>query len=105
MLAVTVHGLSENASAMQSHVTAASDSTSYPGIFASHPCPCAPLKQHNDYDDDCNTCINCSCHAPLAVQQSLLSYNPIILDLPTPDPFKCFPEVYLSKFIPPHNLA
>lgn len=104
MLTVTVHGACESARAMQIYVIAASDSTSSPGISASHPRPCSPLDQHNNYDG-CDTCSNCVCHAPFATQQFQLHYNPIILNLAIPDPFKRLPEVYLSKFIPPHNFV
>jgi hypothetical protein len=104
MLTVTITGVHESAHAMQSHVTAPSDQASPSEISASHQCPCAPLEQHEDYDC-CDTCSNCSCHAPLTIQPLQLSYSPIILDLSTPDTFKHLPEVYLSKFIPPQNPA
>lgn len=63
-----------------------------------------PHEQHNDYDG-CDTCINCTCHAPLIIQPLQLSYNPIISNLGATDLFKHLPEVFLSKFIPPQNLV
>lgn len=100
MLIVAVNGVHESAHAMQEHVKALGDQASFSQISASHQCPCAPLEQHKDYDG-CDTCINCSCHAPLAVQQLVVHYNPIILSLGFSDPYQYLPEVYLSKFIPP----
>jgi len=105
MLTVTINAVHESAHAMQSHVTAVSGRAPHPEISASHQCPCAPLGQHKDYDG-CDSCINCACHAPLTIQPIQLSYNPSILDdLYASDPFKFLPPVYLSKFIPPQNLA
>lgn len=105
MLAVMGNGVHESAHGMQTHVTAASDQASPSEISASHQCPCAPLEQHNDYDG-CDTCVNCTCHAPLTIQPFQLSYNPSILDnLYASDPFKHLPEVYLTRFIPPQSLA
>lgn len=102
-LAVTFNCVHASAHAMQGHVTAASDRP-HSEISVSHQCPCAPSEQHEDYDG-CDTCVNCACHAPLAMHQFQLSYNPIILDLSIFDPFTRLPEVYLSKFIPPQNQA
>ena len=104
MLAVTINGVHNSAHAMQSHVTAENDQVSASEITAPHQCPCAPHEQHED-SDCCDSCINCACHAPLAVQPFKLGYNPIILDLNTSDTFKHLPEVYLSRFIPPQIQA
>jgi hypothetical protein len=104
MLTAMLVGMHESAHAMQSHVTAASDQASSSENSASHQCPCPPLEGHKDCDD-CDTCINCACNATLTIEQFQLSYNPIIIDLSTSDPFKHLPEVYLSKFIPPENLV
>jgi len=105
MLTVMGNGVHESAHAMHTHVTAARESASQPEISESHQCPCAPLEQHKDYDG-CDTCVNCSCHAPLTIQPFQLSYNPSIMDnLYASDPFKHLPEVYLTKFIPPQNPA
>lgn len=38
-------------------------------------------------------------------QAPLISYSPHITAHVTTEPFKAVPEVYLDKFIPPHNLA
>ena len=101
---VAVNGVYGSACSMQSHVTDVSDQEVPLEISASLQQPCPPFEQCKDYDG-CNTCINCACHAPLSFQQFQLSYNPSISDLTIPDPFKSFPEVYLSKFIPPQNHA
>ncbi len=105
MLIVAVHGVHESAHAMQGSVTASNDSAITKAEYsAPQHCPCAPPVQHKDYDG-CDTCINCSCHAPLAVQQLVINYNPIILNAGFSDPYQHLPEVFLSKFIPPQNLA
>jgi hypothetical protein len=105
MLVVTVHGVHESAHAMQISVTVSNDSAiTKAECSAPQKCPCTPPSQHKDYDG-CDTCINCSCHAPLAVQQLVIHYNPILLNVGFSDPYQHLPEVFLSKFIPPQNLA
>ena len=105
MLVVTVHGVHESAHAMQGSVTASDDSVITKAEYsAPHNCPCTPPVQHKDYDG-CDTCVNCSCHAPLSVQPLVLNYDPIILSLRFSDPYQYLPEVFLSKFIPPQILA
>ena len=104
MLTATIHCVHESAHAMQSNVAEADNQGLHSEISTPHQCPCTPLEQHND-DDGCDTCINCTCHAPLAIQPLQLSYNPIISNLSTSDPFKHLPEVYLSKFVPPQILV
>jgi len=96
-------GVYESA-AMESHASSASAQAACCEISASHHCPCSPLEQHNDYDG-CDTCDDCGCHAPLTTSPFRLSYNPIISDQTSIDPFKHLPEVYLPKFIPPQNLV
>ena len=103
ILTVTINGIYESARAMQSHVKMVNDQL-LSRISSTHQCPCTPLEQRKDYDG-CDTCTNCTCHAPLTIQSLQLRYNPVVSDLNTPDPFKHLPEVYLSKFIPPQNLA
>jgi hypothetical protein len=104
ILTVTVNGVYGSASSIQSHVTDVSDQEEPLEISAPLPQPCSPFGQCKDYDG-CDTCVNCACHTPLPFQQFQLSYNPIISDVTIPHPFMRFPEVYLSKFIPPQNLA
>lgn len=102
MLTMTLSSVHESAHAMQDHVKAADYQLSLSEISAPHQCPCSPVEQHKDYDG-CDSCVNCSCHAPLTVQHLTPDYNPSSLDLQTFDPFKFIPEVYLSKFIPPQK--
>jgi len=104
MLTVTINGAHACAHDMDSHLSAAGGQASPLEISASHHCPCCPVEQHNDCDD-CDACMNCACHAPLAIQSFQIDYNPSILDLSASDPFKHLPDVYLSKFIPPHILV
>lgn len=103
MLTVTINGVHESAHALQSRVAAEDQEeahSAHSALSAPHQCPCTPFEGHKDYDD-CDTCVNCSCHAPLTVQPLKLVYNPIVVALSTYDPYRLLPEVYLSKFIPP----
>jgi len=104
MVTLIVYGVYECAHAMQKPLSAANySSITDAGISAPHQCPCTP-PVHKDYDG-CDTCINCPCHASLTIQQLVLNYNPIILNLGFFDPYQHIPVVFLSKFIPPQNLA
>lgn len=103
MLAVTVNCAHESAHAMQNHVLAASEQASPAEVSGPGQLPCAPQGQHSDCDD-CDTCLNCACHAPLTVEPFIkLGYDPTMLNLIAPDPFRRVPEVYLSWFIPPKS--
>jgi hypothetical protein len=104
MLIVVVNCMHKSAHAMQDHVKASGDQASLSQIYAPHQCPCVPLEQHEEHDV-CDTCINCACHAPLGVQQLVISYNPIVLKLHFSDPYQYLPEVFLSKFVPPQIQA
>lgn len=105
MVITVLHGVHECAHAMQHYVVSTSDpAVSHSELSASHEPPCTPPAQHKD-SDGCDSCINCPCHAPLDVPQLGLNYNPIILSLGFSDPYQYLPEVFLSKFIPPQNLA
>ncbi len=103
MLTIAINGVCESAHAMESQLSAASDQASQSELSASDQCPCCPLE--NKEFDDCNTCMNCACHASVTIQQFQLSYNPSILKLNLSEPFKYLPEVFLSKFIPPQKHA
>lgn len=100
MLSVAINGMHANAHAGQGH-GAPSGCHQESGGDAH---PSTPFEPHQD-DDGCNSCINCTCHAPLTVQPFQLSYSPIIMTLRLSAPFRHLPEVYLSKFIPPQNHA
>ena len=98
MLVVTTHLVHEEAHALQGTILSSVHSSI--DDCTSHQPPSPSGQQHADFDG-CDTCINCACHAPLAVQQLVVHYNPIILSLGFSDPYQYLPEVYLSKFIPP----
>ena len=103
MLIMAVNGVHESAHAMQDHVKASNYQVSLSQVSAPHQCPCTPPAEHKDYDG-CNTCINCTCHAPMTIQQIQISYNPSILDnLYASPPFIFLPKVYLSLFVPPDS--
>jgi hypothetical protein len=104
LLTMAIHVMHESAHAMQSHVIATSAHKTPSKNSTSHQSPCSPLEQNEDYDC-CDICVNCACHASLALQQFQLGYLPIILGLSSYDQFRQHPEVFLPKFIPPQNLA
>lgn len=101
MLGVTINGAHESAHAMQNPVKSASSALDAP---APDNTPCTPFEHHQDYDG-CDSCVNCACHSSMPVLSFKLSYDPVISDLSTSDPFKYLPEVYLTKFIPPQIQA
>jgi hypothetical protein len=101
MLTITMNGAHESAHAMQSHVNTASSVLEAP---ATQDTPCTPFEHHQDYDG-CDSCVNCACHASLTIQPFDFGYNPIILLLKNRVVFEYLPKVYLSKFVPPQNLA
>ena len=105
ILLVAVNGVFQSAHAMQSCIATAMDSTiTHVESSTPHGCPSTPSEQHEDYDN-CDTCIGCACHASLAAQQLMNNYAPLVLSLRLSDPYQHIPEVFLSKFIPPQNLA
>jgi len=104
MLTVTINGVHARDHAGQTHETAVCDRAAHTEIPASQDGPCAPPGQHEEHDG-CDTCVNCTCHAPLAMQPFQLSYNPVILDLYISAPLNFLPEVYLSLFVPPDSAA
>ena len=68
--------------------------------------PCCPIDDHDHADiEHCTSCLHCACNAPLAAQNTLLSYAPSVSLLNPIDRLNHLPEVYLPKFIPPQNLA
>jgi hypothetical protein len=105
ILLVAVNGVFASSHSMQSCLSAAMDSAiTRVESSAPHVYPSAPPEQHDDYDN-CDTCIGCPCHASLVAQQLLHNYTPFVLSLRLSDPYQYIPEVFLSKFIPPQNLA
>ena len=66
--------------------------------------PACPHEEQSDVDQCASSCY-CSCHLPVTVQPLRLLHVPIISRLLVYEPFTALPEVFLSKFIPPQNLA
>ena len=104
MMIAVVHGVHENAHAMQIRATESGYTASTEANSIPHHCPCPPSEQHQDYDG-CDSCANCVCHASLSMYQFTLSYSPLVLALKPFEPPFYIPEVYLSRFIPPQNQA
>ena len=66
--------------------------------------PCCPDGEHSD-GDHCQSCLSCPCHAPLAGDTFQLHYSPSFRILLFVEHHTAPPDVYLSKFVPPQNLA
>ena len=103
VLTVAFNGVCQSAHAMQDHLSCATDGASQSAVSAANGCPCCPV-EHDD-SGACDDCVNCLCHASVILQPFRLSFIPVTFDIDPADPFNCFPEVYLPKFIPPQNLA
>ncbi len=104
MLTATLHGVHENALAMQDHASG-SGCTASSGDHAAHHHSHDPSPEHDGDHGCCDSCVNCVCHASLAMHQFTLSYSPLVTALTPFEPYRHLPEVFLSKFIPPENLA
>lgn len=104
MLTMLITAVHESVHAIQCQVKSVSEQAIRSEIAVSHQSPCSPLDQHKDFDG-CDTCANCTCHAPLSSQPVQISYHPVVLTLHTSEPYRFLPKVFLSKFIPPQILA
>lgn len=51
----------------------------------------------------CDSFCHCACHPPLTVQPFAIVCSVHVSPLTFSEPHKALPEVYLSKFIPPHQ--
>lgn len=67
--------------------------------------PVCPCDDHSTDSGHCGISCQCPCHASLTPQPVQVGCSPQISPLLFFEPFKALPEVYLSKFIPPQNLA
>ena len=66
--------------------------------------PCCPDTGHSD-GDHCQSCLSCPCHAPLAGDTIQFNHSPSFRLLSFVEHHTAPPDVYLSKFVPPQNLA
>lgn len=66
--------------------------------------PCCPDTGHGERDH-CQSCLSCSCHAPLAGDTLYLHYSLSFRILSFVEHHTAPPDVYLPKFVPPQNLA
>jgi len=67
-------------------------------------CPSCPADNQSS-PDRCDSTCHCPCHAPLMAQPVQIASSQQITPLLFCESFKALPEVYLSKFIPPHITA
>ena len=74
-------------------------------IVAEKAGPLCPCGQQSDNDNRCDSCRYCCCHAPLISQSVQVEYTPQVISITSSEPFTALPEVYLSKFVPPHILV
>lgn len=106
MVIMAVHGALESAHAMNCHVFPPSQTAiTAPDLSAPNDCPCNPPTEQQEESDCCDTCLNCSCHTLLSSHRLLLRYAPLVLKVGSSEPYRHLPQVFLSKFIPPQNLA
>ena len=96
--------LSGFAHAAELSVNACAAETVAPHGETGHQCPTCPVDEHST-PDHCDSSCHCPCHAPLMLQPVEVACSRQITLLLFSEPFKALPEVYLSKFIPPHILV
>jgi len=104
ILTISVTGFCRGANAMElSGYSGNSQAVSYLDTIEKG-CSTGPADKHS-VPDHCDSSCNCPCHAPLTVEPVRISCSQKISSLTSFEPFKAIPEVYLSRFIPPQNLA
>jgi len=67
-------------------------------------CPSCPADDHAA-PGQCDSACYCDCHAPLKASPFQLVCNQLFSQLSFSESSKAIPEVFLSKFVPPQNLA
>jgi hypothetical protein len=67
--------------------------------------PCVPSQEQSSGDHFCCGACNGPCHAPVSSTPVVIAYTPVSTPLSFAEISPFIPEVYLSKFIPPQNLA
>lgn len=71
---------------------------------ATEPCQDCPGDSHSDTGSRDLLC-DCPCQPTLIEPLTQLGHFPLVEDLVLPERFTAFPEIYLTKFVPPQNLA
>ena len=100
MVAVAIHGALDRAhTAPESASTILKPALSKSVLSTPHSTPCAPSGHHTDADG-CDSCVNCSCHAPLLSQQPLLSYAPLVSPLSFSIPYQYLPKYFQQSSSP-----
>lgn len=107
ILTLSTAGLCRDACADEIAMDKSIKSASSAGSFfaAEKTVPICPYGQQSDNGNRCDSCRYCSCHAPLISQPVQVVYSAQVIYITSSEPFKAFPEVYLSKFVPPHILV
>ncbi|HJV66113.1 MAG TPA: hypothetical protein VJ550_10300 [Geomonas sp.] len=67
--------------------------------------PCCPCDDDDSPSGHCNPFCSCACHAHLPTEALLVVFTEVVTPLEFHEAPQAIPEVYLSKFIPPHILA
>jgi len=67
-------------------------------------CPDYPADEQS-VPHECDSSCHCPCHAQLNAEPVQIGSSPPASHLYVFEPFQSLPEVYLSRFIPPHILA
>lgn len=103
LLTMSVTGFCRSACATEQPGDAKYEHGGYLSAFEKG-CPSCPIDEHSTADH-CDSSCHCACHAPLTAQPVQVVCSQLIAPLVFPELFKALPEVYLSKFIPPHILV
>jgi len=73
-------------------------------MAAADHCPSCP-GEGDAHDGNCASACYCACHLPITSHTLQIGHAPAIDELSVFEAFSAPPEVYLTKFIPPQNLA
>ena len=92
------------AHAMQTVVATANTIESFAVVSLMHTDQ-KPSHKNHEHSGECHVCSNCTCHVLLPVQTIMLDFKPVITSFCSFKIIAGLPEVTLSRFIPPRNVA
>jgi len=104
LLTALINGQFSSAHQMQSSVSPTKTGESFALASAKHSDQKTSQK-HHEHSGDCHICSNCIYHVFLPVQPIKLDYNAVITSFCSFKLVVNLPEVTLSRFIPPRNVA
>jgi len=104
LLTASIDGKFDSTHAIQKSVVSADNFESF-AVLSAMRTDKKNSHKHHEHSSECHTCSNCTCHVLLPVQTIKLDYNPVITSFCSFKLIVHLPEVTLSRFIPPRNLA